>query len=94
MQEIPLAMTDEEFVVFASCFCRDMPIRNEQVLIDDELQVDEDGKPVMTDYTQLEWIKLGIVSYLRKKGLKGYNKLVLDQNPPDAALMEAMLSSL
>jgi hypothetical protein len=94
MQEITLAMADEEFEVFASCFCRDMPIRNEQVLIDDEPQVDEDNKLIMTNYTALEWIKLYVVGQLQKKATKGYNKLVLDQNPPDADLMEAMLTSL
>jgi hypothetical protein len=94
MQEITLAMADGEFAVFASCFCRDMPIRNVQVLIDNEPQFDEDNKPVMTDYTALEWIKLYVVGQLQKKATKGYGKLVLDQNPPDAALMETMLSNL
>lgn len=86
MQEIPLAMTDEEFVVFAKCFCRDMPIP--------KIQSEEDPSVMVDEYTQLEWIKMGVISYLKKKGLKGYNKLVLDQNPPDAALMETMLSNL
>jgi len=94
MQEITLTMSDEEFEVFSSCFLRDMPIRNVQVLLDDVPQFDEDGKPIMTDYTALEWIKLYVVGQLQKKATKGYYKLMADQNPPDAELMKSMLSNL
>jgi hypothetical protein len=91
MPEIIISTTDEEFVVFASCFCRDMPIRNVQVVIDDEPQFDEDNKPVMTDYTPLEWIEAYMLKQTMKKVEKGFAKLTLAGNPPNKELMQEML---
>jgi len=84
MASIGLEMADEEFEVFAECFCRDMPIPQ---------TLQEDGT-FTDDYTSLEWVKMYVINQLERKAKKGYNKLVLDQNPPDTALMESMLSNL
>jgi hypothetical protein len=94
MQEIKFTMTDEYFEVLAQCFCRDKPIRNDQVVIDGELQVDEDGKPITTNYTSLDWIEKYMIDQTSKISFKGFDKLTLDGNKPDKELIQAMLANL
>ena len=94
MQEITLSMTDEEFEVFGSCFLRDMPIRNVQVLLDDAPQFDENGKPIMTDYTDIEWMRECVITQVMKTATKGWNKLTLDGNPMDMERVKQIKANL
>jgi hypothetical protein len=95
MQQITFNMSDEEFEIYAACFCRHIPIQNVQVVIDGEIQFDDDDKPVMTDYTKLEWIKMSVVrDYLAPKGLKGFDKLRADNNQADKVIIKSMLENL
>ena len=86
--------TEEDFALVSAGFNRDMPIRNVQVVIDDVPQFDEDNKPVMTEYTDLEWIRQYVIGQVMKKATKGWRKLTLDGNPMDMERVKQIKANL
>jgi len=91
MKHIGFDLTDEEWSTFAPAFIREMPIPQEPIFVDGEVQMDGD-KPVMVDtHTDEKWMMLCAIKYIAKKSERGAAKLRLDADPIQSELVNDII---